>query len=448
MDRPYVYETEPVQEQVCRLSAEGFKVMISLLALAGLPLSTRRNAVYMLSDVLAILTVMCEKNTFVKAAVSMLRIELHLYGGEKIPSPRWFINMFSRADPKKTEAGARRMFSESVHMLYRQRAMPRVITLAVDIHSIPYLGKLVSRLFGGGRRKGGTTRFETYMTGVAASLSYLPHTGIRVAGKGESMAAGVASMIRDCTMAGIRVRHTLLDRGFYSVSVMAALKRLGIWFIIPVPQRPPIKRAIGEYKARKRARVSKYTVTAGNGGTLTHTLIIIEKREIAKKGKDKGKLRAVYLVYATNMPVGLARKAIKEIPAAYKKRWAIETGYRVVEKIRARTKSNCTQARIFLFFFTMTVNNVWALQNHAADIERARLRKEEKARTRAQRRAAARLRGSAGGGGLRRKYDQNVITVECMLECWRRFVGEMIRRERRDRDAFIKDPLAAIRGGQ
>ena len=156
-------------------------------------------------------------------------------------------------------------------------------------------------------------------------------------------------------------------------------------------------------------------MTSKEGKTFEFTLVIVEKREVVKKGKDKGRRRAVYLVYATNMPAGRARRAIKAIPAVYKERWAIETGYRCVEKIRARTKSNCTQARIFLFFFTMAANNVWAMENHAADIERARLRRRERARTRAQRRAAARIRGSAGGGGLRAKYDQNVLTAECML---------------------------------
>ena len=419
---PYVCKAEPAHGQVCRLSADGLNVLLVLLAVAGLPLSSRHNAVYDLSDVLPVLVVMCEKNTFVRAAVEILRIGRHLNPGPAVPSARWFVNMFSRASPEEIEAGARRMFSESVDMLYRQRVIPRTITLAVDCHNIPYLGKLVSRLFGGGRRKGGTTRFETYMTAVAASLSYLPHVGIRVAGKGESMADGVASMIGDCRRAGIRVRRVLLDRGFYSVAVMAVLDRLGIWFIMPVPQRPPVRRAVDEYRARKRKRVSKYTVTSSTGETFEVTLIIVERRELVKGGK--GKRKSVYLVYATNMPTGMARRAVKAIPSAYKERWAIETGYRCVEKIRARTKSNCAQARIFLFIFTMTANNVCAIENHAADIEGARLRKEERARTRAQRRAAARIRGCAGGGGLRTSTTR---TWSRQSPCWTADAGSSTR---------------------
>ena len=88
---------------MCRLSADGLKIAYSLLAIAGLPLSIRGNAVYNLSDILAVLVVMCEKNTFVKSAIAMLKIDSHLYGGERIPSSRWFVNLFSRASPEKIE---------------------------------------------------------------------------------------------------------------------------------------------------------------------------------------------------------------------------------------------------------------------------------------------------------------------------------------------------------
>ena len=63
--------------------------------------------------------------------------------------------MFLRENPGEIERNARRMFSESVDRLYRQGVIPRVVTLAVDVHSIPYLGKLVDGLFRGGRREKG-----------------------------------------------------------------------------------------------------------------------------------------------------------------------------------------------------------------------------------------------------------------------------------------------------
>ena len=46
---------------------------------------------------------------------------------------------------------------------------------------------------------------------------------------------------------------------------------------------------------------------------------------------------------------------MREEPA----RWGIETGYRSVEFIRARTQSPSTSARLFLFYFTVVVANMW-----------------------------------------------------------------------------------------
>lgn len=46
------------------------------------------------------------------------------------------------------------------------------------------------------------------------------------------MTDGVAFMIGDCRRARIRVRHVLLVRGFCTVAVMAALDRVGVWFIM------------------------------------------------------------------------------------------------------------------------------------------------------------------------------------------------------------------------
>ena len=43
----------------------------------------------------------------------------------------------------------------------------------------------------------------------------------------------------------------------------------------------------------------------------------------------------------------------------YKKRWAIETIYRVTDKIRAYTTSTKSMIRYFLFMFTCLVYNIW-----------------------------------------------------------------------------------------
>ena len=150
--------------------------------------------------------------------------------------------------------------------------------------------------------------------------------------------------------------------------------------------------------------------------------MIIVKRYVKKNGRRV----AVYLVFATNMSMRKARHAIDKIPSEHKKRWAIETGYRSVNKLRARTKSNSLSARLFLFYFTLTALNVWAMVNFGADTQRTRSGLLERARTASDRRAAAQARGRGQKQKKWQLYWRNVVTLDGLLDRLRMIADEML----------------------
>ena len=47
----------------------------------------------------------------------------------------------------------------------------------------------------------------------------------------------------------------------------------------------------------------------------------------------------------------------------YSKRWGIETGYRMIENMRAKTCSKHTAARIFCFLYPVVMSNAWVTIN-------------------------------------------------------------------------------------
>ena len=145
---------------------------------------------------------------------------------------------------------------------------------------------------------------------------------------------------------------------------------------------------------------------------------------IVKGFKSKGGRRvAACLVFVTNMSVDGAMDALSRIPTGYKKRWAIETGYRTAGEARARTKSNSVSMRLFLFYFTLTSLNVWAMVNDEADTERTRAGLLKRARTKKERRAAARARGR---GPKKRRWQRNwrnVVTRDAMFD-WLRIAAD------------------------
>ena len=152
------------------------------------------------------------------------------------------------------------------------------------------------------------------------------------------------------------IRKVLFDRGFYIWHLIDYLesKREGkpLPYLILVPQNDAIKgfidksegslgilRHYGEYKKEK----SKWKPS---------TTIVVCKNA----GKDKhGK--PYDMVFATNL------KPSFSLVMEYKKRWNIETGFRVMEEGKIKTKSNNPLVRLFYFLLRCLLALVWMLNN-------------------------------------------------------------------------------------
>lgn len=134
-----------------------------------------------------------------------------------------------------------------------------------------------------------------------------------------------------------QVKAVLLDRGFASEAVVKLLEARKLPYLILCPEWSTVKDAIrntdGSY-SRQEFKV---------GGTKT-TLVL---RKDDKKG--------FWWKFLTNMDFYHYARYVKE----YRKRWNIETGFRVQDEARIKTKSTEITVRYFLFLVGMTLYNVW-----------------------------------------------------------------------------------------
>ena len=94
-----------------------------------------------------------------------------------------------------------------------------------------------------------------------------------------------------------------------------------------------------------------------NDGTAFRFWLVIKKRLKEKKGKRRWE----YLMYATNVERQYIKRTIKDVPEEYKKRWRIENNFKSVEQMRARTCSRNHAIRVFMFFLSMIVCNLWCM---------------------------------------------------------------------------------------
>ena len=146
----------------------------------------------------------------------------------------------------------------------------------------------------------------------------------------------------------------LMDREFSNVEVMHFLDEHGEKFLMAVSKTPGIKKAVSEFRSGKRKAISRYEMRSGNGATFRFWPVI--KKRLKEK---KGKRRWEYLTYATNVERWYIKRIMKDVPEEYKKRWRIENNFKSVEQIRARTCSRNHAIRVFMFFLSMIVCNLW-----------------------------------------------------------------------------------------
>lgn len=146
------------------------------------------------------------------------------------------------------------------------------------------------------------------------------------------------------------IEVVLFDRGFSSLGVIYKLKKLKVYFMIFWKKKGNWYKkhfnSLKDGEAKRITRKAKYNRDKTNY-KVSSNFVLIKQLEYENKKYD--------WIFATNLKLKSAEAYVKW----YKKRWAIETLYRVTDKIRAYTTSTRSIIRYFLFMFTCLVYNIW-----------------------------------------------------------------------------------------
>ncbi len=138
------------------------------------------------------------------------------------------------------------------------------------------------------------------------------------------------------------IRCVYLDRYFFNVKFIAKLQELGLKFIMPAIKNPRIKRLMNEYDA---PTIVRYCM-GKDDNKVYFNLFIVES--------DGQKI-----VFASNYPYYYE----SVIADKYRKRWGIETSYRVKSEFRLKTCSRKYIVRFFMFTLSVLLYNAWILLN-------------------------------------------------------------------------------------
>lgn len=318
----------------------------------GVPtLKTRSNtriACRVLKGIASIFTI--ARNSVYKApdlTESLVRICIQNDSAEQCsnPSPDVVLRRLHQVG----ERGFTQVWGKANSGLLRRLAFRRKVVMALDFRTLPYYGAEQPTLVGDSRLLG--TRFgvrfamlsvvedgRTFVLGVKQATPFHTNVGILREMLGR---------------APLKPRMLLLDRGFYAVEVIKALKSGRTHFLMAARRTAPIKRLCKLFERGEIPPVVDYTVRSSKS-SVPVKLIFVRKR--TKKGLETH-------VFVSDLPFDPA--AASEL---YRCRWRIETNNRELKKFMPRTTSRSMKLRRMYYLLAALLYNLWIVMRNALGV--------------------------------------------------------------------------------
>lgn len=233
--------------------------------------------------------------------------------------------------------------------------LPRRVTrgktkyeLAIDLTLIPYHGQPAASEAELLRNapKNGTTHFHGYATVALVHQQHRYVVAFCFVEAGTKMVTIVRHLLNRVQKIGLRIKLVLLDKGFYAGQVFRTLDRRRLSYLVParLGKTHRLFRRRGSYRTTHR-------LAHAQGGACVVYLVVLKRLQRVKKGKRK----ACWLGYACG---GWTRHlTFEQVRARYRQRFGIETTYRQMNQVRARTTTRSPLLRLLYFGLALLLVN-------------------------------------------------------------------------------------------
>ena len=313
-------------------------------------MSQSPNAKYGPDDMLDVLLQLCSQNMYVSTGIEIMSEYRSCMTSQRVLQLLGEKNLDYMLDHVLD------MLDAAARLLKESGRLGGPVVLAVDDHLIERYDKK-GPYHKGGKKKNGTNHFEGYTTAQIVSSDKPLTLAAYAIANGESQSHYLGGLVENVRRLGVLIDVLLLDRGFNSVCNIREMKKLSVPYIMPLSGNKKLYRMMEEYDAGTGGAIREYEMTNKKGEKVTATLVICRKDNPGKITQTSDK----YIAFLTNLPTDNPEWLIKYIPKTYRYRWGIETGYRVIKQIRAKTMSPYWSARLFLFFFSLVYANFWLI---------------------------------------------------------------------------------------
>jgi len=226
--------------------------------------------------------------------------------------------------------------------------------IALDFHDEPYYGHddpddpdtWVCR----GEARAGTTRF--YRCATAYLMLHdvrLTLAVVFVKPKMDKLVV-LKRLLSALHSAQIRIKCLYADKGFCCIEVLRYLARRRISAIVAMPMRGKQSGSRALCRGPKSYRTS-YTLQSAEHGKLSVPVAVVRTYQRRRSGR-----RQVHWLLYVCLGVG---GPLRQVRRRYRRRFGIESGYRLMEQVRARTTSPNPALRFLLMGVALLIVNMW-----------------------------------------------------------------------------------------
>lgn len=227
------------------------------------------------------------------------------------------------------------------------------LKIAIDLNLICYYGKPKSEelpYIYRSQNKSGTCSFYAYATLYVISKNKRVTLAIRGIRRLDTSVAIITYLLAELDSLKINVKKLYLDRGFFNTPVIRWLQALDIPFMMPAIKTGK-SGGIKQFFKGKKSYKTTYTITRDKDDSVTFDLWIVCKY---RKGKRK-KPGIQYFVYVTHK----SKTSLDYIYEDYRKRFGIETSYRLKNICRIRTNNKNPVLRLLFVGISFLLVNIW-----------------------------------------------------------------------------------------
>lgn len=251
-----------------------------------------------------------------------------------------------------------RIFRQQLHPSLFKKTRP--FQIAIDLTLIPYHGQPeasadeVMR----GEAKSGTTHFHGYATVSIVHDKRRYTLALLFVRLGQTMVEVVRQLLDRVNRLKIQVRRVYLDAGFCSVPVLKTLRRRQLPYLLPIPARGK-SGGVRKLFTRRKSYVTAYTLHSPEHGEWTVKAVALRRYHKGRYGKHGVK----WFAYAIR---GLPRQTPPaQVFEWYRRRFGIETSYRQMNQLRARTTSRSPVLRLLLVGLAFMLVNLYVTLRRA-----------------------------------------------------------------------------------